>query len=188
MAQTGQRQPDQAGGQQHARAQPGQRQNEAESWLPRLMDVWEEPLVVMRRMSEEIDNLFDRFISRPLGIPGLAQGTARNWMPPVEIARRDNQLVVCADLPGIKREDVQVEIRNDKLTIEGDRRMEMQAPPQEYRRTARPYGHFYRVVPLPEGVDAYPATASMHDGVLDITLPVMAQHQQGRRLDIQSPR
>jgi HSP20 family molecular chaperone IbpA/uncharacterized protein YndB with AHSA1/START domain len=179
----------QAQPQSHSATQPDARKSEAEPWLPRLMDVWEEPLVVMRRMSQEMDNLFDRFIGRPLGIPVLMQSGSRNWTPPVEVTRRDNQLVVCADLPGIKREDVHVEIRNDKLTIEGDRHMQgEQSQGQEYRRTERPYGHFYRVVPLPEDVDPDSATASMHDGVLEITLPVMPSGRQGRRLDIQSPR
>jgi HSP20 family molecular chaperone IbpA len=196
-AQAGQQAPNQQAnqpsGQQQAQprsaTQADARKSEAEPWLPRLMDVWEEPLVVMRRMSQEMDNLFDRFIGRPLGIPVLMQSGSRNWTPPVEVTRRNNQLVVCADLPGIKREDVHVEIKNDKLTIEGDRRMQgEQSQEQEYRRTERPYGHFYRMVPLPEDVDPDSATASMHDGVLEITLPVMPSGRQGRRLDIQSPR
>lgn len=144
--------------------QPGTPQNEAESWLPRLIDVWEEPLVVMRRMSEEMDRLFARFIGRPLGMSNLTAGS-RNWMPPVEIARRDNQLIICAELPGIKREDVHVEIKDDKLTIEGDRPVQVQRPEQEYRRSERSYGHFYRIIPLPNGVD--PNSAAASEGVRD---------------------
>jgi HSP20 family molecular chaperone IbpA len=168
--------------------QSGAQQNGTESWLPRLMEVWEEPLVVMRRMSQEMDNLVDRFIGRPGGLPLFSQGANRNWIPPVEVSRRDNQLVIYVDLPGIKQEDVQIEIKGDKLTIEGDRRMQAGSADQEYRRTERPYGHFYRIVPLPEGVDPDAAIASMHDGVLEITLPVTPPSRQARRIDIQSTR
>jgi len=175
---------------QSASQQPAsQAQAQTESWLPKLMDVWEEPLVVMRRMSEEMDRLFERFLGRPLGMPGLSQSSARgNWTPAVEVARRNDQLLICADLPGIRREDVHVEIKNDKLTIEGDRHPQAQSPEQEYRRTERSYGHFYRLIPLPEGVDPNAAAASMHDGVLEITLTVTPPSgTRGRRLDIQSP-
>lgn len=172
--------------------QAGTPQAGTESWLPKLMDVWEEPLEVMRRMSEEMDRLFERFLGRGMpgmpGMPGLAQSGSRNWTPPVEVARRSDKLIICADLPGIRREDVHVEIKNDKLTIEGDRHPQAQSTEQEYRRTERPYGHFYRTIPLPEGVDPNAAAASMHDGVLEITLPVTPPPgAQGRRLNIQSP-
>ncbi len=173
---------------QSASQQPAsQAQAQTESWLPKLMDVWEEPLVVMRRMTEEMDRLFERFLGRQLGVSGLSQSSARNWAPAVEVARRNDQLFISADLPGIRREDVHVEIKNDKLTIEGDRHPQAQSPEQEYRRTERPYGHFYRLIPLPEGVDPNAAAASMHDGVLEITLPVTPPPgTRGRRLDIQS--
>lgn len=161
---------------------------ESESRLPKLSEVWEEPLVVMRKMSQEMDNFFERFIGRPLGMPAWAQGGTRNWTPPVEVARRDNQLIISADLPGIKREDIQVEIKNDRLLIEGDRHAQTEPPEREYRRSERQYGHFYREIPLPEGVDPDAAAASMHDGVLEITLPFSPSSRHGRRIDIQAPR
>ena len=166
--------------------QQGSQQQESESWLPRLMEVWEEPLVVMRRMSQEMDNLLERFLGRS-GSVSQASGGARNWTPPVEVRRRDNRLTIFADLPGIKREDVHVEIKDDKLTIEGDRRAQGGGAEPEYRRSERSYGHFYRMIPLPEGVDSNAAEASMHDGVLEIILPVTPPNRQGRRIDIQPP-
>ncbi|HEX2531560.1 MAG TPA: Hsp20 family protein [Burkholderiaceae bacterium] len=176
---------------QPAAVQRGEQQDQiggqkTESWVPKISEVWEEPFVVMRKMSQEMDNFFERFIGRPLGMPQWAQGGARHWSPPIEVARRGNQVVICADLPGIKREDVHVEIRNDRVTIEGDRHAEIQRPEQEYRRTERPYGHFYREVALPEDVDPESAAASMHDGVLEITLPVAPISQRRRRIEIRS--
>jgi len=156
-------------------------------WFPRMSEVWEEPFVVMRKMSQEMDHFFERVIGRPLGMPRWAQ-TGRNWTPQVEVAQRESQVVVCADLPGIKPEDVHIEVRHDKLTIEGERHEERQWQQQEFRRSERIYGHFYREIPLPEGVDPDAAAASMHDGVLEITVPVVPEKRHGRRLDIRSPR
>ncbi len=155
-----------------------------EAWLPRLMEVWEEPLSAMRRMSQEMEGVFDRFLARPLGMTHWGAQGKRSWSPAVEVARRSGQLIICADLPGLKREQVNVEICNDKLTIEGDWQAQPQDDQVEYRRSERNYGHFYRAIPLPEGIDPNGASASMHDGVLEITLPVTPQQSQGRRLDI----
>src|SRR5205823_5422781 len=95
------------------------------AWLPNLLQGWDDPMMMMRKMGEEMDQLFERFIGRPMATRiGGQGGMAGRWMPPVEISHRDNQLVVCADLPGIKREDVQIEINGNKLTIEGERREE----------------------------------------------------------------
>lgn len=164
---------------------PVARPGTAEAWLPQLMKVWEEPLSLMRRMSQEMDGVFGRFLARPLGMTNWTAGGKRSWSPPVEVARRADHLVISADLPGITREQVNVEIKKDKLTIEGD--WQAQQVNVEYRRTERNYGHFYRAIPLPEGIDPEGATALMHDGVLEITLP-MLQQESRRRLDIDTPR
>lgn len=158
-------------------------------WLPNMLQGWEDPRVMVKKMSEEMDQLFERFIGRPMSSRSGQGGTSGKWMPPVEVVQRDDQLVICADLPGIKREDVQIEIHQDKLTIEGERRDDrQQAEGQGYRRSERSYGAFYRMIPLPSGVDPDSAQALMHDGVLEITIPVPASAQRrGRRIDIQPP-
>lgn len=162
----------------------------APAWLPNLLQGWEEPMVMVRKMSEEMDQLFERFIGRPMMTRSGQGGMAGKWMPSVEISQRDDQLIICADLPGIKQEDVQIEIHNDKLTIEGERREEHQQPANAagYRRSERSYGNFYRMIPLPAGVDPDSAQASMHDGVLEIRIPVPSSPaRRGRRIDIQPP-
>lgn len=164
---------------------PVARPSAAEAWLPTLMKVWEEPLSLMRRMSQEMDGVFGRILARPMGMTNWTASGKRSWAPPVEVARRADHLVISADLPGITREQVNVEIKKDKLTIEGD--WQAQQDNVEYRRTERNYGHFYRAIPLPEGIDPEGATASMHDGVLEVTLPLLQQESR-RRLDIDAPR
>ncbi|HEV7619102.1 MAG TPA: Hsp20 family protein [Burkholderiaceae bacterium] len=158
-----------------------------QAWFPNLLHGWEEPREMIRKMSEEMDQLFERFIGRPM-VARFGQGGATGkWMPPVEISQRDNRLIISADLPGIAREDVQVEIDNGKLTIEGERREEtQQTAVQGYRRSERSYGRFYRMIPLPDGIDPDMAQASMQDGVLEITFPVSTSiSRRGRRIDIQ---
>ncbi|OGB27021.1 MAG: hypothetical protein A3I66_22325 [Burkholderiales bacterium RIFCSPLOWO2_02_FULL_57_36] len=158
-------------------------------WLPNLLQGWEEPRVMVKKMSEEMDQLFERFIGRPMASRFGQTGASGKWMPPVEVVQRDNQLIICTDLPGVKIEDVQIEIDQDRLTIEGDRpepRHQAQVP--GYRRSERCYGRFHRMIPLPAGADADSAQASMCDGVLEITMPMPAStERRGRRIDIQPP-
>jgi HSP20 family molecular chaperone IbpA/uncharacterized membrane protein len=162
-------------------------------WLPNMLQGWEDPRVMVKKMSNEMDQLFERFIGRPMASRSGQGGTAGKWMPAVEVVQRDNQLMIFADLPGIKREDVQIEIDQDKLTIEGERRDEkqqagQQVEGQEYRRSERTYGRFYRMIPLPSGLDPDSAQASMRDGVLEISIPVPTSTQRrGRRIDIRPP-
>jgi HSP20 family molecular chaperone IbpA len=162
------------------------RQGSQMSWFPNLLQAWEEPLVRMRRMREEVEQVFDRFAGRQ-GVTRLRQGDdtpASAWTPALEIAQDKGQVVVSAELPGVKREDVHVEIRNDKLIIEGDRHQAVQRDQGGFRRTERSYGHFYRVIALPDGADADGASASMQDGVLQVTVPLQPVGQSGKRLDI----
>lgn len=156
------------------------------AWLPTMLQGWEEPLVKMRKMSDEMDQLFERFLGRPMAFRFGQGGTAGKWMPTIDIAQRGNQLVVCADLPGVKKEDVKIEIRQGKLILEGERSSpSAEKAPTAFRRSERSYGLFYRMIPLPEGVEAEQANASMHEGVLEITLPLPPQEaQQGKRIEI----
>lgn len=162
------------------------RQGGRPQWLPHLLQAWEEPLTVVRRMSEEMDQFAQRVIGRPLyGSRARQGGIGPAWTPPVEVARCGDEFFVYAELPGVRREDVHIEIRSDKLTIEGDRRPRTQQEPQpEYQRSERSYGHFYRVIALPDGADEEAVSASMHDGLLEIRVPLSPQARNGKRVDI----
>lgn len=155
------------------------------------------PFGVMRKVTEEMDQLIDRYLARPLNDARLRGGgnadgmaseraapSGSGWTPAVEVAQRAQQFVVRAELPGVGRDDVHVEIRRDRLTIEGDRRQESAHEPGEYCRSECAYGHFYRVVALPPGADTDAASASMHDGMLEITVPLPESGRQPRRLEI----
>ena len=147
------------------------------------------PFTFMRRFSEEMDRLFEDFgLGRGLLAPGLEQGLDRlgnlatgTWAPQVEIFERDNELVVRADLPGMTKDDVSVDIDDRSIVIRGERQTEHEENDKGYYRSERSYGNFYRQIPLPSGVDAEEANAEFRNGVLEITMPVPTRKEEGRR-------
>lgn len=140
------------------------------------------PLSLMRRMAEDMDRMFrdfgvargglglfpafggfDRELSRGRGAREIAA-----WSPQVETMRRGDKFVVRADLPGVKKEDVNVEIQDNVLSISGERRSESEESRDDSFQTERTYGRFFRAFTLPENVDAGQSDATFKDGVLEI--------------------
>ncbi|RJG08192.1 Hsp20/alpha crystallin family protein [Noviherbaspirillum sedimenti] len=107
------------------------------------------------------------------------------WTPPVDIEQHAGQMHIRTDLPGVSKQDVQIEILRDQLIIEGERRAGAGGQQTARHRAECNYGHFYRVITLPAGVDPDSAQASMHDGVLDVSFRMAAAPGTVRRLDIQ---
>jgi HSP20 family protein len=151
------------------------------------------PFALMDRMSDEMDNMFDR-VFRDFGFPprsrmsrglfGSSAGEAL-WTPRVEAVQKGDRFIVRADLPGLKKDDVQVELGENALTIRGERRDQHQEEREGYFHSEREYGQFYRTIPLPEGIIAESAQALFRDGVLEITMQAPpAEASRGRRLEI----
>jgi HSP20 family molecular chaperone IbpA len=159
-----------------------------QAWLRSQFANWDDPIALVRKVSDEVDQLFARFIGRPVATKSGEGGQPGKWMPPVEIMQRGDRLVICVDLPGIPRESVNVEVQRDRIIVEGERREAPQpADAPGFRRSERSYGPFHRTVPLPDGVDPDSAQAAMHDGVLEITLRMPTpEERRGKRLDIQA--
>jgi HSP20 family molecular chaperone IbpA len=112
------------------------------------------------------------------------RGTAMEaWAPDIDVFHRNNELTIRADLPGLKRDEVSVDITDDAVTIQGERKREKEEEREGYYRSERSYGSFCRVVPLPEGAITDEAKANFHDGVLEITMPA-PPGSKGRRLEI----
>jgi HSP20 family protein len=148
------------------------------------------PFTLMRRISDEMDRLLESFgLDRSLlpdqgrGAAAGGQGLATVWSPRVDITERDNKLVIQAELPGLRGEDVNVQLEPDAVIIQGERRDENERNDKGRYVRERFYGSFYRMIPLPEGVDVDQANATFRNGVLEIELP-LAQQQRGRRLDV----
>lgn len=144
------------------------------------------PFALMRRFSEEMNNLFQDFgFGRDWLIPTGTDLPEGLWSPQVEMFERDNQLVVRADLPGLTRNDINVELSNDGITIEGERKNEHEEKREGYYRSERSYGKFYRRIPVPEGVNAENAKAIFNNGVLEVTMAAPKREQRkARRLEI----
>jgi HSP20 family protein len=139
------------------------------------------PFSIMRRMQDEMDRVFGPAFGGGKGGPGV-----RAWAPAIEVSEREGNYVVSAELPGLRPEDVDVELTDNALVIEGERHQEHEEDQGGVHRSERSYGHFYRAVPLPEGVKAEQAQANFKDGVLEIKMPMSQQQQhQRRRIPIQ---
>jgi HSP20 family protein len=145
------------------------------------------PFGFMRRFNEEMDRLFQDFgfgrgfpessLGREMGMFG--GGGPSMWSPQVEVFEREGELCVRADLPGMTKDDIEVDLADNALVIRGDRRSEREEEEEGYYHTERSYGSFYRTIPLPEGIDAENAEATFRNGVLEITMP--APERAGRR-------
>lgn len=107
--------------------------------------------------------------------PKLAtKATTETWLPSTDVYRTNGDLVVKADLPGLKKEDVEVFVEDGFLVVMGERHEEKEEKEKEYFRCERNYGSFYRRVPLPEDFDAGKISAKVHDGILEVTVPLPA--------------
>ena len=133
------------------------------------------PFGLMRRLSEDMDQLFENFglgstLSRTAW-PATGQRFGTAWAPHIEMFEQDGKVVVHADLPGLRKEDVKAQIEDDAIVLSGERRNEAQHKEGSAFLSERSYGSFYRVIPLPDGADAAKAAATFRDGVLRIELP-----------------
>ena len=146
-----------------------------------------DPFSMMRRFSDQMDRWFgDVGFDRDFGPwRGSKAGRMSLWSPQVEAAQRGDQFVVRVDLPGLKKNDVNVEVADNLLTIQGERRDEHEEDREGYYRSERSYGSFSRVIPLPEGAIAETAKASFKDGVLEVTVQAPPREvSRGRRVEI----
>lgn len=142
------------------------------------------PFSLMRRMSDEMDRMFENFFGRGGLSPWSAAGMQGMWQPQIEMFQRGDQLVIQADLPGMKKEDLEVQVVGDTLVLQGERKQEQERQEQGFYRSERSYGSFYRSIPLPEGVNPDEIQASFKDGVLEISMKAPQQQPQGRKIEI----
>ena len=139
---------------------------------------------MLQRMADQMDRLFDEFGLGPRWSRKIWQESGMEaWAPEIDVFQKNNELTIRADLPGLKREDVSVELTDDAVTIQGERKREHQEEREGFYRSERSYGSFCRVIPLPEGAIADQAKANFKDGVLEVTMPAPPA-SKGRRLDI----
>ena len=131
------------------------------------------PLSFLNDLRSEIDRLFDDFgLGQGLTFPSVGSFSGwMDWSPQTEVFHRDNELVIQADLPGISKDDINIDIEGDQLTIRGERRVDETIRRDRYQRFERSYGSFSRSFTIPSTIDAGRINATYKDGVLTVRLP-----------------
>jgi HSP20 family protein len=141
-------------------------------------DPWSDLFDMQRRMTQ--------LVRSSLGEPSMEAETTQ-IVPPVDVFSRNGDLVFKAELPGVDPErDIDIEVREQTLTIRGERRMEERIERRNYYRMEAAYGRFQRSVPLPEGVKPDDIKASYENGVLEVVVPKAAEMRESRRIPVEA--
>jgi HSP20 family protein len=128
-----------------------------------------DPFRELEDMTERLNRVFGRPLARTTG--GKEHLTVADWIPTVDISETDQEYLIKAELPEVKKEDVKVTVEDGVLTIQGERHQEKEDKGRKYHRVERSYGTFMRSFTLPESVDETAVKAEYKDGVLNLHLP-----------------
>lgn len=134
------------------------------------------PFAMMRRLTDEMDRAFASTF-------GLTRGAGEQavWAPAVEVREREGNLEILAELPGMNKDDVKVEVTEEGVILQGERKREHETSEGGYHRSERIYGRFYRLIPLPAGAHVDKAKAEFKNGVLEVRVPLSQQQQKKTR-------
>ncbi|SRR6266545_2667236 len=139
-----------------------------------------DPFRDLRTLQEEVNRLFSTNLTRGFGEEGIGRGA---WNPSVDIYENKDQIVLEAELPGMNREDFELSVENNVITLRGERQFEKKHESDNYHRVERSYGSFTRSFTLPQTVSADGTTAEYRNGVLRVTLP-KREETKARRIEI----
>jgi len=139
-----------------------------------------DPFRDLRTLQEEVNRLFSTNLTRAFDDEGIGRGA---WAPSVDIYENKDQIVLEAELPGMKQEDFDLSIENNIITLRGERKFEKTEETDNYHRVECSYGAFTRSFTLPQTVSAEGATAEYNNGVLRVTLP-KREETKARRIEV----
>ena len=147
------------------------------------------PFAMMRDMQDQVDHWFGRLglsnWTSPSSWLSRAGEAIGDWTPAVDAFQRGNEFIIRADVPGMTRNDLNVEIGDDAITIRGERKNESHEEREGMYWTERSYGTFSRVIPLPPGAISDSAKANFNNGVLEVVIQAPSQEvRRGRKVDI----
>jgi HSP20 family protein len=134
-----------------------------------------DPIRELDSLQGDMNRLFDRFFEGR-----AANGTSRRWIPAMDLVETDDSLVLRGDLPGMTEDDVDIEIKDNILTVSGERKSESEQSGEGYHRVERAFGHFSRSLTLPQGVNAERVDAKFENGVLEVRIPKPAEAKPTR--------
>jgi len=145
---------------------------------------WSDPWDELRRMQREMDRLTSAINQPQLTAGGEATNTGKTgtelatsgpatslWRPLIDVKEGDKEITVHAEVPGLNKEDIHVEVKNNVLTVSGERKWEKKEENEKVHRVERSYGKFSRSLALPEGVDEKSIKAAFNNGVLELSIP-----------------
>jgi HSP20 family protein len=148
-----------------------------------------DPFTLLRQLTSDIDRMFESPGWPSFRFPLLRSRPATegvSWFPEIDVFEKDNRLVTKIDLPGVKKEDVKVEVTDGHLAVSGERKAEVEEKKDNFYRCEREHGSFYRAVPLPEGAKIEDVKATFSDGVLEVSVPLPAKPEaKVRQVEIQ---
>lgn len=140
------------------------------------------PGTELRRMQREIDRLFEGFFPTRL-IEDNGGLETISWTPRVDLIETEDAYRIHADLPGLAKENVQINFQDGALSISGERKVEEKQEDKSYIRVERQYGSFYRLFTFPKAVKENKIEATYKDGVLEVTVP-KAEESKPRRISV----
>jgi len=139
-----------------------------------------------RFLGDPFADVFDTRLSYFDPFQGEKGGLMSSWRPKVDVKETDNAIVLCAELPGVPRDQINIEVDNGVLTISGEKQQEKKEESERYHRIERSYGQFSRSMSLPEGVTADQIQATYNHGLLEVTLPKIQKKEKAgaKRINI----
>jgi HSP20 family protein len=136
-----------------------------------------DPFSEVRRMQRDMDRLTSSLLSSEPRQDVF-------WRPLVDVKETDNQIFIHAEVPGVKKENLKIELKDNVLTISGERKQEKKEQNEKYQRIERSYGNFLRSFAVPPGLKEDQIKANFADGVLEIKFP-KAKEEQPKKIAIQ---
>jgi len=127
-----------------------------------------DPLKDFLSMKDEIDRMFDRYFVKSSDNRQLPDIT---WIPPIDVEETKDEIIVKAEIPGMKKDDIKISLQNDNILIEGEKKQEKESKGKNYHRIERVFGKFKRMITLPCEVKADKVKAKYENGLLIINLP-----------------
>lgn len=139
-----------------------------------------DPFRELRSLQDEMNRLFMTNLPRSVAQEDLASG---GWSPNVDIYESENEIILEAELPGLSREDFEVSIENNVITLRGNREFNKREEGDNYHRVERAYGAFTRSFSLPRSISAESTTADFRNGVLKVSLP-KREEAKSRKIEV----
>lgn len=145
---------------------------------------WHEPFSGLARMREEMNRMFEDFFG---GRPGLAPRKEGARIPAIDVSQTETEVVLKAELPGVEKKDLDVQVLPDSISIKGESKQEEEVKDENFYRRERSYAAFAGTIPLPVEVKAEEAKAKHQDGLLTVTIPKVetAETEKAKKVEVE---